>query len=166
MGRSMTMHLRGGGQGQDGSHGQTPPEHGHGADHDDGHRPSSGGGGHGAHGGHGGHGGHGDHAAMFRTRFWWSLLLTVPVVATSHMIMDWFGYELSFYGIEWVGPVLGTVLFLWGGWPFLSGGVAEARAKQPGMMLLIAMAITVAYAASMGRRSTGSTSTSGGSWRP
>jgi Cu2+-exporting ATPase len=65
------------------------------------------------------------------------------------MVMDWFGYSLDFDGMEWVGPVLGSVLFFWGGWPFLSGGVAEARSRQPGMMLLIAMAITVAYTASM-----------------
>jgi Cu2+-exporting ATPase len=64
------------------------------------------------------------------------------------MVMDWFGYQLDFPGIDWVGPVLGTAVFVWAGWPFLAGGVAEARAKQPGMMLLIAMAITVAYAAS------------------
>ena len=103
---------------------------------------------HGAHdGGHSGH--HGDHVEMFRRRFWWSLLLTVPLVVTSHMVMDWFGYELDFPGIDWVGPVLGTILFLWGGQPFLSGGLQEARDRQPGMMLLIAMAITVAYVASM-----------------
>jgi Cu2+-exporting ATPase len=96
--------------------------------------------------GHGG--GHGDHVAVFRRRFWWSLLLTVPIVATSHMVMDWFGYELDVPGRSWIGPVLGTVVYLWAGWPFLSGGLAEARARRPGMMLLIAMAITVAYAAS------------------
>ena len=100
-------------------------------------------------GGHAAHGGHGDHIGMFRRRFWWSLLLTIPVVITSHMVMGWFGYDLDFYGMEWVGPVLGTVIYLWAGWPFLAGGVAEARARQPGMMLLIAMAITVAYAASL-----------------
>ena len=99
--------------------------------------------------GHGGHGGHGDHAEMFRRRFWWSLLLTVPVVATSHMVMDWFGYRLDFYGVEWIGPVLGSVLFFWAGWPFLAGGWSEARTRQPGMMLLIAMAISVAYVASL-----------------
>ncbi|HVM09954.1 MAG TPA: copper-translocating P-type ATPase [Acidimicrobiales bacterium] len=98
---------------------------------------------------HGDHGGHGDHVGMFRRRFWWSLLLTLPIVATSHMIMDWFGYDLSFAGIDLVGPVLGTIVYLWAGWPFLSGGAAELRAKQPGMMLLIAMAITVAYVASL-----------------
>src|SRR5690349_1412825 len=97
----------------------------------------------------GGHGGHDDHAAMFRRRFWWSLLLTVPVVVTSEMVMDWFGYDLTFPGIDWVGPVLGSIIFLWGGWPFLTGGVAELRRRQPGMMLLIAMAITVAYVASL-----------------
>jgi Cu2+-exporting ATPase len=96
-----------------------------------------------------GHHGHGDHAAMFRRRFWWSLLLTVPVVVTSDMVMDWFGYDLSFSGIDWVGPVLGSVIFFWAGWPFLAGGWAELRRRQPGMMLLIGMAITVAYVASL-----------------
>jgi Cu2+-exporting ATPase len=86
---------------------------------------------------------------MFRRKFWWSLLLTVPLVVTSHMVMDWFGYELDFPGIGWVGPVLGTILFVWGGQPFLSGGWSEARARTPGMMLLISMAIAVAYIASM-----------------
>ncbi len=107
--------------------------------------------GHGGHGGdHGGHGGgHGDHAAMFRSRFWWSLLLTIPVIVTAEMIQDWFGYSLEFPGDGLVGPVLGTALFLYGGWPFLSGGVVEARSRRPGMMLLIAMAISVAYAASL-----------------
>jgi Cu2+-exporting ATPase len=65
------------------------------------------------------------------------------------MVMDWFGYSLDLPGMDLVGPVLGTVVFLWGGWPFLAGGVAEARSRRPGMMLLIAMAITVAYVASM-----------------
>jgi P-type Cu2+ transporter len=92
---------------------------------------------------------HHDHIAMFRRRFWWSLLLTAPVVATSHMVMGWFGYALDFPGMELVGPVLGSVLFFWGGWPFLSGGREEARGRRPGMMLLIAMAISVAYGASL-----------------
>jgi Cu2+-exporting ATPase len=97
--------------------------------------------------GHGAHAGH--HVEMFRRRFWWSLLFTLPIVATSEMVMEWFGYELDVYGMAWVGPVLGTVVFLWGGWPFLAGGTREAQDRQPGMMLLIAMAITVAYGASM-----------------
>jgi len=101
------------------------------------------------HSGHDGHAGHLDHVGMFRRRFWWSLLLTVPVVLTSHMIMDWFGYSLDFPGIEWVGPILGTVIYAWAGWPFLAGGWQELRTRRPGMMLLITMAITVAYAASL-----------------
>jgi Cu2+-exporting ATPase len=107
----------------------------------DGHAPGAGHGGRGAHAGH--------HVDIFRRRFWWSLLLSLPVVVSSHMVMDWFGYELDFYGLESVGPILGSVVFLWGGWPFLSGGWQELRARQPGMMLLIGMAITVAYSASM-----------------
>jgi P-type Cu2+ transporter len=98
---------------------------------------------------HAGHAGHGDHVAVFRRRFWWSLLLTVPVVVTSPMVMDWFGYELDFPGIDLVGPVLGTVIYLGPGWVFLSGGWGELRRRRPGMMLLIAMAVTVAYVASM-----------------
>jgi Cu2+-exporting ATPase len=102
------------------------------------------------HGGHAsGHGGHGDHIGMFRRRFWWSLLLTIPVVITSHMVMDWFGYDHDFPGMSLVGPVLGSIIFFWAGWPFLTGGASEIRSRQPGMMLLIAMAITVAYSASM-----------------
>ena len=87
---------------------------------------------------------------MFRRRFWWSLLLTLPVVATSHMVMDWFGYELDFPGRAWVGPVLGSVVFFWAGWPFLAGGWQEARDRRPGMMLLIGLAISVAFLASVG----------------
>jgi Cu2+-exporting ATPase len=77
------------------------------------------------------------------------LVLTLPLVVTSEMVMDWFDYEIDFYGMGWVGPVLGSVVFLWGGWPFLAGAADEIRERKPGMMLLIAMAITVAYAASM-----------------
>jgi Cu2+-exporting ATPase len=110
-------------------------------------------GGHGAHGGHGGHDGHDKHAGhdpeLFRRKFWLSLVLTVPIIGTSEMVMDWFGYRLDFPGIGWVGPVLGSVVFFYGGWPFLAGGLAEIRDRAPGMMLLISMAITVAYTASM-----------------
>ncbi|BCJ64956.1 heavy metal translocating P-type ATPase [Polymorphospora rubra] len=102
---------------------------------------------------HGGHQGHDKHAGhdpeVFRRKFWLSLALTVPIVVTSHMVMDWFGYSVDFPGMAWIGPVLGTVVFLYGGWPFLTGAVHEARDRAPGMMLLIAMAITVAYVASL-----------------
>jgi len=102
---------------------------------------------HAAHASHGAHIGH--DPEMFRRRFWLCLLLTVPLAVTSHMVMDWFGYDLDFPGMALIGPVLGSVVFVWGGWPFLNGGLAELRARQPGMMLLISMAITVAYGASM-----------------
>jgi Cu2+-exporting ATPase len=98
------------------------------------------------------HTGHDKHAghdpAMFRDRFWITLLLAVPVVLTSEMVMEWFGYSLDLPAMSWYGPVLGSVVFWWGGWPFLAGAVREVRDRAPGMMLLIAMAITVAYVAS------------------
>jgi Cu2+-exporting ATPase len=100
------------------------------------------------HGSHS-HADHSGHADMYRRQFWWSLLLTVPVVVTSPMVMDWFGYQLDFTGIDWIGPVLGSVIFFWCGWIFLSGAWAEIQQRQPGMMLLVAMAISVAYAASL-----------------
>jgi Cu2+-exporting ATPase len=101
-------------------------------------------------GGHGGHHeGHADHLTVFRRRFWVNLVLALPVIAYSDMIQEWLGYEApAFPGSDLVGPVLGTVIFLYGGWPFLSGGFQEARDRRPGMMLLIGLAITVAFAAS------------------
>ena len=102
---------------------------------------------HGAHGGHDKHAGH--DPEMFRRKFWLSLVLTVPIVLTSPMVMDWFGYSIDFPGLSLVGPVLGTVVFFYGGWPFLVGGVREVRDRTPGMMLLISMAIAVAYVASL-----------------
>jgi Cu2+-exporting ATPase len=106
---------------------------------------------HGDHAGHGGgHGGHGDHAAQFRDRFWLSLVLTVPVVVYSEMVQEWLGFTPpQFPGSEWVAPVLGTIVFLYGGRPFLEGGLAELRSRQPGMMLLISLAILVAFGASV-----------------
>ena len=101
------------------------------------------------HAGHGGQGGHADHAAQFRDRFWLSLALTVPVVVYSEMVQDWLGFTPpQFPGSTWVAPVLGTVVFLYGGRVFLEGGLAEARARQPGMMLLISLAILVGFGAS------------------
>jgi Cu2+-exporting ATPase len=102
--------------------------------------------------GHGGQDGHdhADHAATFRDRFWWSLLLAVPVVVWSHHLQTWFGYTApTFPGSALVEPLLGSVVYLYGGWPFLQGGWQELRARRPGMMLLIATAITVAYLASL-----------------
>ncbi|WP_258062419.1 copper-translocating P-type ATPase [Arthrobacter sp. B0490] len=86
---------------------------------------------------------------MFRTRFWFSLILAVPVVAFSPMFTMLLGYmPPEFPGSTLIAPILGTVIFLYGGTPFLKGGVSELRSRQPGMMLLIAMAISVAFIAS------------------
>ena len=69
--------------------------------------------------------------------------------STSEMVQEWLGFTPpQFPGSGWVAPVLGTIVFLYGGWPFLRGGISEARAAQPGMMLLISLAITVAFVAS------------------
>ena len=128
--------------------------HGHddGGGHDDGpHRSEADHDGHrDHHEGHAHHGGHGDHAAMFRDRLWLTAILTIPIMATSHHLQEWLGFTgPTFPGVELVAPVLGSIIFFYGGWPFLSGGFDEARRRQPGMMLLIGMAITVAYVASM-----------------
>jgi len=115
------------------SHGELAPAH-------DEHPPSHGK----SHDKHAGHS-----VAMFRDRFWLSLLLSLPVVFFSETIQGWFGYTApSFLGSELVSPVLGTIIFLYGGSPFLRGGWQEAVNRQPGMMLLIGMAITVAFIAS------------------
>ncbi|CAA9272011.1 MAG: Lead, cadmium, zinc and mercury transporting ATPase; Copper-translocating P-type ATPase [uncultured Acidimicrobiales bacterium] len=106
--------------------------------------------GHGQHGGHGDHHGHVEHVAAFRSRFWLSLVLTVPVVAFSHMFAELLGYTPpSFPGADLVSPVLGTAVFAYGGWPFLTGGWSELRQRRPGMMLLVSMAILVAFASSV-----------------
>jgi Cu2+-exporting ATPase len=103
------------------------------------------------HEGHtGGHNTHEGHSvAMFRDRFWLSFALTLPVVFFSETVQGWLGYTApSFPGSDWISPVLGTVIFIYGGTPFLKGAVREARDRLPGMMLLIGMAITVAFVAS------------------
>jgi Cu2+-exporting ATPase len=93
---------------------------------------------------------HGSHADMFRRLFWINLVLALPVVFYSPMIQDWFGYTAPhFPGYTLVAPVFGSIIFFYGGWPFLSGGWSELKSRQPGMMLLIAMAISVAYGASL-----------------
>jgi Cu2+-exporting ATPase len=96
---------------------------------------------------HGQHAGHS--TAMFKDRFWLTLALSVPVVYFSPMFGHLLGYTApQFPGSAWIPPVLGTVIFLYGGQPFLLGGLNELKARRPGMMLLIGMAITVAFIAS------------------
>ncbi|MFD3683536.1 heavy metal translocating P-type ATPase [Nocardiopsis sp. NPDC058631] len=106
---------------------------------------------HDPHSDHAGHSGHGDHAGQFRRLFWIMLVLAVPTVGLSTMFASTVGYTVpDVPGAAWVPPVLGTVMYLWGGRPFLTGAVSEARALRPGMMLLIALALTVAFFASWG----------------
>lgn len=98
---------------------------------------------------HAGHAGH-DHGAMvadFRRRFWVTLLLTPFVLALSPMIQHALGLgeALAFPGDRYVLFALSTVAYLYGGWPFLVGVVSELRKRQPGMMTLIALAISAAY---------------------
>jgi Cu2+-exporting ATPase len=106
---------------------------------------------HAAEHGHAAHGGHEDHVAQFRRLFWTMLVLATPTVALSGMFAMILGYTVpDFPGSQWVSPVLGTVMYLWGGRPFLTGAVSEIRSRAPGMMLLIGLAITVAFISSWG----------------
>jgi P-type Cu2+ transporter len=111
---------------------------------------------HEAHGGHGsgGHEGHDEHAghsaAMFRDRFWLSVLLTIPVLVWSEMVQEWLGFTAPTFPLsDRIPAILGTIVFVYGGMPFLRGGVRELVDRQPGMMLLISLAILVAFVASV-----------------
>jgi len=112
--------------------------------HEAGHRAATGRTQHDAHAGHGVD--HTGHELMFRNRFWFCLLLTVPVLLYSHMLQMWFGFTMpGFPGSQWIGPLFAGVIFLYGGVPFLQMAVPEVRVRQPGMMTLISLAITVAF---------------------
>src|SRR5687768_8885574 len=94
--------------------------------------------------------GHHDHAAMFKRRFWFSLGRTIRVVLCSYMLMYLTGWwPPPFSGDGWVGPVLGTFTFAYGGPVFLGAGWGELRTRRPGMMLLISMGLLVAFGASV-----------------
>jgi Cu2+-exporting ATPase len=83
---------------------------------------------------------------MFRNRFWVCLLLTVPVLFYSHMLQMWFGFSApEFPGSQWIAPLFAFIIFIYGGIPFIQMAVPEVRARQPGMMTLISLAITVAF---------------------
>jgi len=108
---------------------------------------------HAAHGAHAAQGGHDKHAghsvAMFRDKFWLSLLLTLPVLFWSHDIQAWLGYEAPMFpGSEYIPAILGTIVFLYGGLVFIRGAAGELRDRQPGMMTLISLAIVVAFVTS------------------
>ncbi|MDW5614860.1 heavy metal translocating P-type ATPase [Mycolicibacterium sp. D5.8-2] len=107
---------------------------------------------HDPHADHGGHAGHGaDHVAQFRKLFWINLIIAAPVIAFSTMFAMLLGYEVpDVPGARWIAPLLGTIMYVVGGRPFLAGAVSEIRSRKPGMMLLIGLAITVAFFASWG----------------
>ena len=114
---------------------------------------------HGGHEGHGEHAGHEDHGAhvdhsgheqMFKQRFWVCLALTVPVLLYSPVMQRWFGFSMpTFPGSNWVAPLFSVIIFLYGGVPFLQMARVELRNRQPGMMSLISLAISVAFVYSL-----------------
>lgn len=106
-----------------------------------------------AHAGHGAHGGH-DHSAhvnQYRRLFWIMLVIAVPVIGFNAMFADMLGYSLPEAAwVHWVSPLLGLLMYFWGGWPFLSGAVQEFRDRKPAMMMLISLGITTAFVSSVG----------------
>jgi len=98
-------------------------------------------------GGHAGHDKHAGHSvAMFRDRFWISLLLAIPTLIWGHMLQRAFTFSPPhFPGSQWIPAVFGTATFLYGGTPFIRGAISELRDRAPGMMTLIALAISVAF---------------------
>jgi Cu2+-exporting ATPase len=120
--------------------GHTPAQHARPGDHAR-HDKHAGQGDHAAHDKHAGHS-----VAMFRDKFWISLLLMIPTLVWGHMLPTAFDYTAPhFSGSHWIAPVFGTALFFYGGWPFIHGALGELRARLPGMMTLIALAISVAF---------------------
>ena len=92
--------------------------------------------------------GHDHHQMMiadFKKRFWVTLVLTVPILIFSPMIQTFFGYEFLLPGNSYILFGLGTIVYFYGGWPFLKGFWSEIKSGSPGMMTLISMAISVAY---------------------
>lgn len=104
---------------------------------------------HGEHGDHQDHKAHVDHTGhemMFRQKFWVSLVISIPVLVFSPSIQAWLGFSLpSFPGSQWITPVFAVIVFLYGGIPFLQMAVPELQNRQPGMMTLISLAISVAF---------------------
>lgn len=97
--------------------------------------------------GHDKHEGHSP--SMFKKKFWLSLLLTIPTLVFSPIVQEWLGFSWIFPGSEKIPAILGATIFFYGGMVFLKGAKAELQDKQPGMMTLISMAITVAFGYSL-----------------
>lgn len=121
-------------------HNHTHENHSHGHDHHN-HDHHSG-----QHQSHSDHHGHHEHMIEdFKKRFWISLIITLPIIVLAPMIQELLGYQLRFNGDRYVQFILSSVIFFYGGWPFLKGLADEIKKKAPGMMTLIALAISVAY---------------------
>lgn len=88
---------------------------------------------------------HSGHEEMFRQRFWVSLVLTIPVLIFSPTIQDWLSYSIDFPLSQWITPLFGLIIFVYGGLPFLQMAQHELKQREPGMMALISLAITVAF---------------------
>ena len=102
------------------------------------------------HTGHKTHVDHMGHEQMFRQKFWVSLLLSIPVLLFSPTIQGWLGYSLPEFPVSiWITPVFAVIVFLYGGVPFLKMAVPELQNRQPGMMTLISLAISVAFVYSL-----------------
>ncbi|WP_058951371.1 heavy metal translocating P-type ATPase [Oceanobacillus picturae] len=99
---------------------------------------------HGSHRGNGHHD-HGDMVNDFKKRFFISLIITIPILALSPMIQDFIGVDWRFTGDMYIIFGLSSIVFFYGGWPFITGAVSELKENNPGMMTLIALAITIAY---------------------
>jgi len=114
-------------------------------------RPDDNHAGHAVHQEHEGHDQHAGHSVeMFRDKFWWSIALTVPTLVWSPMVQQWLGFRApAFPGSGYVPAIFGTILFFYGGMVFLRGAAREIKDKLPGMMTLISLAITVAFAFSL-----------------
>ena len=99
---------------------------------------------------HAGHVDHTGHEEMFRRRFWVSLLLSIPVLLYTPMLQMWLGFSMpEFPGSQWVAPLFSVIVFVYGGVPFLQMALPEIRNRQPGMMLLVSLAITVSFVYSL-----------------
>ncbi|CAH2253365.1 E1-E2 ATPase [Enterococcus faecium] len=88
---------------------------------------------------------HSMHMGNFKQKFWLSLILAIPIILFSPMMGMEFPFQVTFPGSDWLVLILATILFIYGGQPFLSGAKMELKQKSPAMMTLIAMGITVAY---------------------
>lgn len=96
------------------------------------------------------HADHTGHEIMFRNRFWVSLVLTIPVLLYSEMVQEWLSFSMpEFTGSNIIAPLFAIIIFFYGGVPFIQMAIPEVQNKQPGMMALISMAITVAFVYSL-----------------